>query len=97
MAQQPLSGRSGTQGPRPNARFGPVTRAKELGAPLMGPYRNPGNSGGRAAPTHRQGNTGNPYPTKMPPAYPFSKWAGTQAPRPNAKFGRTQKRTRGVQ
>ena len=33
MARQRLEDQEGTQGPRPNARFGPVTRTAKLGRP----------------------------------------------------------------
>lgn len=89
-----------TQGPRPHARFGPTSKAKSLGMPLMGPVRNPRNSGGMAAPTHRPGNMAGDQRMGHKVTPNPSGWGrkahwngggtpgvGTPAPSKNARFG----------
>lgn len=88
MAQTPGIG---TPGPRPNARFGGVTKANSKGMPLTGKVK----GGGLAAPNHQIGNN------KMSPQGGKQGGTrlhvpGTQGPRPGARFGATQRKTKGV-
>lgn len=86
MAQTPGIG---TPGPRPNARYGGVTKANSKGMPLTGKVK----GGGLAAPNHRIANNRmSPQGGKQGATRPIT--TGTKAP--VGRTGSTQRKTRGV-